>query len=319
MEYKDYYRILEVSREASPGEIKRAYRQLAMKYHPDRNSADPLAKEKFLEISEAFQVLSDPSRRQHYDAISASFTRWKAEGKSASAFRWEAYQQPPTASPNPAPAAPAEKTPRQPRSRLEFSEFFRRIFATPAPPSTTPTKGKKQSPPASPSLQYPVTLTLQEVLRGASRRLEIDGRQLEVKIPPGAAAGARVRIPQAVASPKGEKHDLVLIISLSEHPFFTRKEQDVYCQVEIDLYTAVLGGETRVRTLEGEVILHIPPGTQPGRSFRLAGLGLPALKNPALRGDQFVRVQVKLPQSLSPQERQLFEQLAQIYTQSKGG
>ncbi|MBC7337907.1 MAG: J domain-containing protein, partial [Clostridia bacterium] len=150
--------------------------------------------------------------------------------------------------------------------------------------------------------------------RGTTRVLQLDGRRLEVKIPAGVKTGSRVRIagegaPGIGGGPRG---DLFLKIKVLPHPIFERKGDDLYCEVDVDLYTALLGGEVRVPTLEGHVALRIPPETQAGRTFRLKGLGMPSLKNPSQRGDLYVKVRVKLPENLSDREKSLFRELANL-------
>ncbi len=160
--------------------------------------------------------------------------------------------------------------------------------------------------------QHETEITLQEAYQGTTRRMEVDGHRLDVKIPPGARTGTKVRMAEAVtAGPQGQKGDLYLIIKVLDDPRFERKGNHLYTDVTVDLYTAVLGGEVKVPTLSGDVVLKIPAGTQPGQTFRLANRGMPNLKNPQTHGDLYVRVKIDIPRKLSPQQRELFEKLAQ--------
>ncbi len=315
MEFKDYYAILGVSPDASEEEIKRAFRKLALKYHPDRNRGNKEAEEKFKEINEAYQVLSDPEKRARYDQMRAAYERWRQSGMPPGGFDWAQWGDIPGG------------------VRVEFrdlddlfggvggfSEFFRRFFGF-APeteagwdpfsslfgqPQTT------RTPRARPRLEHPITISLAEAYHGATRHIEVNGRRLEVKIPPGARTGTRVRLRRAVPLADGTMADLDLIVQVAPDPRFEREGDDLHIEVPVDLYTAVLGGEVRVPTLKGDVYLRIPPGTQCGQTFRLRGRGMPKLKRPGEFGDLYAHIKVKIPTQLSPRERQLFEELASL-------
>ncbi len=317
MEYKDYYKILGVDRNASAEEIKKAYRQLALKYHPDRNPGDKAAEEKFKEINEAYQVLSDPEKRAKYDQFSASYQRWQATGGQAP-FDWESWG-----------AAPGGV-------RVEFrdlddllggiggfSDFFRNLFggfggmdfsdmgaAQSRGGYTGASTSRRHKRPRA--YEQPIAIALQEAYHGSVRHIAVNGRRLEVKIPPGARTGTRIRLPEAVPLPDGTKADLYLVVEVMPDPRFEVKGHDLHTEVTVDLYTAVLGGEVTVPTPGGDVILTIKPGTQPGQVYRLRGRGMPYLKNPDRHGDLFVHVKVTIPKDLTPRERQLFEELARL-------
>jgi curved DNA-binding protein len=317
MEYKDYYNTLGVDRKASEEDIKRAYRKLALQYHPDRNPGDTKAEERFKEINEAYQVLSDPAKRARYDQLGESYSRWQQRGAPQGGFNWEEW----------ATASPGQGG----NVRVEygdlgdlfegggFSEFFQRIFGGRPDMGPTYTRrsqgGRPQTPAQRPSYEQQITISLQEAFQGSSRRIEVDGRRLEVKTPPGAKTGTKVRVADAVSTPDGQKGDLYLVLQVADDPRFERKVDDLYSDVPVDLYTAILGGEVTVSTMNGNVVLTIPGGTQPAQTFRLAGRGMPQLKNPQKRGDLYVRAKVNIPRKLTERERELFEELAKL---SKG-
>ncbi len=307
MDYKDYYKILGVDRKASEDEIKRAYRKLALKYHPDRNPNNKPAEEKFKEINEAYQVLSDPQKRARYDQLGDSYTQWQQRG-APGGFNWDEWA-----------TYPGGGNVRVEVGDIgdlfggglgDFSEFFRRIFGgmpnmgSSMPHSRTSTRTPK------PAYEYRTSISLKEAYEGTTRRIEVDGRRLEVKIPAGARSGTKVRMTDAVSTPDGHKGDLIILVDVQDSPGIERKNDDLYNEVKVDLYTAVLGGEVKVPTLSGEVVLKIPPGTQPGQTFRLAGKGMPQIKNPSKRGDQFVRVNVRIPRELTQEQKALFMKLA---------
>lgn len=309
MEYKDYYKILGVDRNASEDEIKKAFRKLAMKYHPDRNPGDKKAEETFKDINEAYEVLSDPEKRRRYDQLGESYTRWQQAGGAPGGFNWNEWFS----------GAPGGV--RVEYTNLDdlfgsgaggFSDFFQAIFGGMGggAATRTATRTARSRPPA---VEHPVEITLQEAYRGTERTVTIDGRRLQVKIPPGADNGTKVRMAGVgQPGPNGTRGDIYLVVQVTPDPRFERKGNDLYTDFDLDLYTAVLGGEARVHTPDGQVVLTIPPGTQPGQTFRLAGRGMPHLRNPQNRGDLFARARVTLPRNLTPQQREYFEKLARL-------
>ncbi len=309
MDYKDYYKILGVDRNASDEEIKRAYRKLALKYHPDHNPNDKTAEEKFKELNEAYQVLGDTQKKARYDQLGESYSRYQQRGGTPGNFNWEDWFS--------GSAAGGGGNVRVEYGDIndilggEFSEFFTRIFGgMPGQSRGVRNTGRAASQPR-PSYEQQVEISLYEAFSGTTRLMELDGRRLEVKIPKGARTGTQVRVPQVVSpGGPGEKSDLYLVIQVASDPRFERKGDDLYTEAPIDVYTAVLGGDTQVDTLSGKVVLTIPAGTQNGQTFRLAGRGMPKLKQPDHHGDLFVRVKVLIPRQLSEKQRSLFQELA---------
>jgi curved DNA-binding protein len=300
MEYKDYYKVLGVERKATQDEIKKAYRKLAMKYHPDHNPGDKKAEEKFKEINEAYQVLGDEKQRGRYEQLGDSYNRWQQTG-GATPFNWEDW---------------FARTPGGGATRVEvgdlgdlfgggFSDFFNMIFGN---TSAAGTRGqvRRTARPARQTLQeYPIQISLQEAYQGTERVLQIDSRRVQVKIPAGSQTGTKIRM--AKAAPDGS--DIYLKLEVAPDNNFERKGDDLYTETTIDLYTAVLGGQVRVKTLNGDVILSIPEGTQPSQAFRLAGKGMPKLRNPKEFGDLYVHIKVSMPRKLNQKQRTLFQQL----------
>jgi curved DNA-binding protein len=301
MEYKDYYKILGVDRNADQKDIRKAYRGLARQYHPDVNPGDRTAQERFKEINEAYEVLSDPEKRQKYDQLGTSWHQWQRMGGDPSGFDWGQWF---TGQPG--------------RVHVQygnldeilgglggFSDFFQTIFGgmQRASGHTTPQRGR--------DYEQEVEITLEEAFRGTTRILSKDGRRLEVKIPPGAETGSRIRM-AGEGGYGGAKGDLYLRVKVAPHPRFSREGDDLHVEIPLDLYTALLGGEVRVPTLKGDIMLKIPPETQSGKTFRLQGQGMPNLKAPKKRGDLYAKVKVRLPQKLTPLERELFEELKRL-------
>ena len=296
MDYKDYYKILGVERSASKEDIKRVYRKLAMKYHPDRNPGDKAAEEKFKEINEAYEVLIDPKKRGRYDQLGESYTQWQSGGGTPGGFNWEEWMT--RAQPGGRRTAP---------SGYEdlfggFSDFFGAIFGG-MPVSGSTRRGAARTP----TYEQPITISFEESYLGAQRILQMDNRRIEVKIPAGAQTGTKIRMAGVV-----QGADLILVIDVTPDPRFERREYDLYTDVTVDLYTAVLGGQVNVVTPAGAVVLTIPAGVQPGQSIRLAGRGMPHVRAPQTFGDLYARIKVTLPRHLNPQTRELFEKLRQM-------
>lgn len=304
MEYKDYYKVLGVDRKASADDIKRTYRKLAMKYHPDKNPGDKAAEEKFKDINEAYEVLSDPKKRARYDELGDSYTSWQRSG-GRNPFNWGEWT-----------TYPQGNVQQVDFEDLEgifgggFSDFFQQIFGGMG--GTRRSSGGRGTStrvqPRPQSYEQPVQITLQEAFHGTERTLMINDRRLQVRIPPGAKTGTKVRM--SGAAPGGG--DIYLVVEVLPDAQFERKGDDLHAEVTIDLPTAVLGGQATVHTLSGDVILTIPPGTQPGQTFRLSGRGMPRLRQPQTHGDLYVKTKVQLPRTLTPKQRALFEQLRDL-------
>ncbi|RLC65751.1 MAG: J domain-containing protein [Chloroflexi bacterium] len=320
MEYRDYYKILGVSRDASEKEIKRAYRKLARQFHPDVNPGDKRAEERFKEINEAYEVLSDPDKRHKYDQLGANWQQWQRMGRDPGQFDWSQWFA----------SAPGGV-------RVEwggdigdlfggsgasaFSDFFRTIFGGMGDTGYTRAaedlfrRPTGQHGVRGQDMDASIEITLEEAFHGTTRVLRQGNRRIRVKIPPGARTGSKVRIAgkggpgYGVGSPPG---DLYLNITVKPHPVYEREQDDLRCEIDVDLFTAVLGGQVRLATLNGDVSLRIPPGTDGGTTFRLRGKGMPNPRNPERRGDLLATVQIQVPKSLAPRERELFEELAHL-------
>ncbi len=302
MEYKDYYKILGVGRDADEKEIKRAYRKLARQYHPDVNPGDKRAEEKFKEINEAYEVLSDPQKRAKYDRLGSSWQQWQRMGRDPGQFDWGQWFT--GGGPGGARVEWSDLFGGA-KSGSAFSDFFNAIFGGMAGRGRT-MRGQ--------DVEAAVEISLEEAYHGTTRVLKGNGRRIRVKIPPGARNGSKVKVagkgsPGLGGGPPG---DLYLKITVKPHPIFKRKRDDLRCEVPVDLYTAVLGGSVRVPTLDGEVSLKIPPGTDGGKTFRLRGKGMPNPRDPQRFGDLLATVRIRVPHHLSERERELFEELARL-------
>ncbi|KAF0109641.1 MAG: hypothetical protein FD147_2148 [Chloroflexi bacterium] len=304
MDYKDYYKVLGVERNATQDLIKKTYRKLAMKYHPDQNKGNKQAEEKFKDINEAYEVLGDPKKRERYNQLGESYSQWQNQSGGRGNFNWNDWVI------------------NQQRGRTSqvdtggfgdafggFSDFFSAIFGG------MPVGGRTQTRQSTRAQVYEqkVQITLEEAYRGTQRQFQIGDRKIEVKIPAGAVTGTKVRVAGAVPSASGaQKSDIHLVIEVMSDPRFTIHGTDLNADVQIDLFTAILGGTVTIKTLSGEVRLTIPPGTQPGQKIRLAGRGLPKLKDNQVFGDLFALIKVDIPRKLTEKQRTLFEELKNL-------
>jgi len=313
MEYKDYYKVLGVGRDAKTDEIRKAYRKLARKYHPDVNPNNKDAEERFKEINEAYEVLTDPEKKAKYDRLGSSWQQYQQTGGEPGGFDWSAW------------FAPGAQGGAQRQTRSEyvdlndlfgaggFSDFFQSLFGGGGRPGASGARQAMMRP--GKDIEQPVEITLQEAYRGTTRILQIGNRRLEVKIPRGVRTGSRVRVSGEgePGSNGGAPGDLYLVVQVAEAPDYRLEGDTLIRRLPVDLYTLVLGGEVTFETLDGrKLALRIPPETRPGRTFRLRGQGMPRLKNPNEYGDLLVEVYPVIPQHLSEQERALFRQLAEL-------
>ena len=314
MEYKDYYKILGVKRDATSDEIRQAYRKLARKYHPDVNPNNKEAEERFKEINEAHEVLTDPEKRRKYDQLGANWQNYQQMGGDPNAFDWSQW----------AAGAPGGGRQRVYTEYVDFddlfgggggggfSDFFQTIFGGGG--AGTRTRRTAGFALDGRDFEQPVQITLEEAYYGTTRVIQTGERRLEVKIPAGVQTGSRVRVAGEGEPGRngGRPGDLYLVIEVLEHPIYKREGNDLHMRQEVDLYTMILGGETTVQSLKGRLSLRIPPETKSGRVFRLKGQGMPSLRNPNEFGDLYVEVIPALPEKLSAKEKEMFRQLAEL-------
>jgi len=322
MEYKDYYQTLGVKRDADAKEIKRAFRRLARQHHPDVNPGNKAAEERFKEINEAYEVLSDADKRRKYDQLGSEWARYQQGGGRPGDFDWSQWAAG-------APGAQGQRvhvrygTPEDLQDLFggasPFSDFFSQIFGGMGAGAAPGGYEYQVRPQRGQDYEQEVEISLQEAYHGATRALQKDGRRLEVKIPAGARSGTRVRMAGegAAGAAGGTAGDLYLRVRVLPDPQFERRGDDLHVTLPVDLYMAVLGGQVQVPTLSGPVMLTIPAGTQNGRAFRLRGKGMPRLRQADQYGDLFAKIDVQLPMDLSPRQRELFEELQR--TSQTGG
>jgi curved DNA-binding protein len=307
MEYKDYYKVLGVSKGASDKEIKSAYRKLAQRYHPDKNPGDKKAEEKFKEINEAYQVLGDPQKRAKYDRLGASYAQWERAGRPGGGFDFSQWMG--------GMGGGGTRVEYRDLNDLfggagGFSDFFNSIFGGGFGEGAGRAAARRAR---GEDLEQPIEITLEEAYQGTTRALSKGARRLEVKIPPGARTGTKIRVAgEGAPSFTGQQGDLFLVVTVRPHARFRREGDDLHVDVPVELYTALLGGEARVPTLNGDVLLTIPPETQSGTAFRLGGKGMPRLRQPSEHGDLYAHAVVRIPTGLTERERKLIAELAAL-------
>ncbi|HUL74679.1 MAG TPA: J domain-containing protein [Vicinamibacterales bacterium] len=321
MDFKDYYAALGVTKQASEADIKRAYRKLARKYHPDLNPGDKAAEAKFKEINEANEVLADPEKRRKYDELGANWRQYEQAqhdgGAGAAPGGWSAHF-----GGGPGGGTYRTMTPEEMQEMFgdgdPFSDFFHTFFGGGGPASAGGGTRAARSQRGH-DVEHPLDLTLEEAFTGTTRRLVTTRggkeRTVDVRIPPGVKDGARVRAAGEGGAGRsgGASGDLYLVVHVLPHPRFERRGQDVYVKVAVPVTTAVLGGEASVPTLSGSSLrLKVPELTGAGRVFRLRGHGMPAVGKAEDKGDLYATVEVQIPSSLTPEQRAHYEALRKL-------
>ncbi|PHN04454.1 DnaJ C-terminal domain-containing protein [Flavilitoribacter nigricans] len=316
MQYKDYYQILGVDKKATEKEIKKAYRKLATKYHPDKNPDDKAAEEKFKEITEAYEVLSDSEKRKKYEQLGANWEAFQQSG-----FDPNQYQQGNPFGQGGGHTFVFEGDPSEFFGGGGGSSFFDMFFGQGTQDKTDPFEafmhqrggrgGRSRAAYTGQDLQAEMDITLEEAYKGSSRTFTVNGDNLRIKIKPGAYDGQKLRL-KGKGNPGvngGQNGDLYIVLRINPDPRFNREGDNLVIEQEVDLYTALLGDQISIPTMTGSVNMRIPEGTSPGALLRLKGKGMPVYGKTDQYGDLLVRINVNFPKKLSDAERKAFEAL----------
>jgi curved DNA-binding protein len=295
MAFVDYYQILGISKNATEKEVKNAYRKQARKFHPDVNPNDKDAQKKFQEINEANEVLSDPAKRKKYDQYGKD---WKH------ADQYEAAgQRRPGAGRSPG----GQQTYTENFGESDFSDFFSSMFGGSG-------RQSRQSSFKGQDFNAELRLSLRDVYTTQKQTITVNGKSIRLTIPAGIENGQTIKIKGhgAAGINGGPSGDLFITFSIANDPEFKRVSNDLFKNTEIDLYTAILGGEIQIDTLNGKVKLQVKPGTQNGTKVKLKGKGFPVYKNDSQFGDLFITYSILIPTDLSDKEKELFIELSHL-------
>jgi curved DNA-binding protein len=297
VDYKDYYKILGVDKKATQDEIKKAYRVLAVKHHPDKNPNNKVAEEQFKLANEANEVLGNPEKRKKYDELGENWQQYEHAGNQqgrnpfggnqGGQYRYESNGNDPFG------------------GSSDFSDFFEQFFS-----GSSRNGGRTQNRRGG-DYETEMEITLEEAYQGTSRTIQVDNEKLRITTKPGSYTDQLLKIKNKGAKGSSEENrgDLFVKIKVKNHPNFIRKGDDLYHTQTIDLYTAVLGGEVVVKTLSGQVKIKIAEGTQNGKTIRLKGKGMPVYDKKDIFGDFYLEIKVQIPENLTDKQKELFEQL----------
>lgn len=311
MDYKDYYKALGVKKDASDSEIKSAYRKLANKYHPDKNQGDKSAEEKFKEISEAYEVLKDSTKRSKYDRLGMNWNKFRSTGGSSQDFNWSDYMSGGGRGGSGGFGGFGDMFSGGGRGG-DMSDFFEKIFGGGF-------SGGRQSngrprPVKGNDYETHIDLTLEDAFKGSSKILNVNGERIDIKFKPGIADGQTMKISGKGLSGKngGKNGDLIIKVKVVSSGKIERKNSDLYTDININLYKMILGGSATISIFGRKVQIKIAPETQSGKILKLSGLGMPHYSDQKRKGDLYVNIYPKLPTKLSGHEKKLFKELMEL-------
>jgi curved DNA-binding protein len=296
MEFLDYYKILGINKTASAKDIKSAYRKLARKFHPDLNPKDKEANKKFQQINEANEVLSDPEKRKKFDQYGKDWQHAEEYEKAKQNQQYSSNSRGQSFSGG--------------QGDTDFSEFFASMFGG----SQGAGRGQRQAKYRGEDYNSELQLDLTDAFTTHKQTLTVNGKSIRITIPAGIENGQTIKIPghggQGING--GPNGDLYISFSISNHSLFKRSGDNLYASVDLDLYTAVLGGEITLETLSGKVKLKVKPETQNGSKVKLKSKGFPVYKTEGLFGDLYITYNVKIPVNLSEKQKELFTELSEL-------
>jgi len=305
MDYKDYYKILGVEKSATADVIKKAYRKLAVKYHPDKNPNDKKAEDKFKEINEAYDVLSDATKRKKYDEMGENWKYAQQQHGGGGDFNYEQWARQQGAG-----RQQGQQQYYQGGDESQFSDFFESIFGHGGGGFGNSRQRSRQMKGEDYSAE--ATISLYDSFHGTTRQINLQTQKLNLKLKPGIEDGQILRMkgkggPGGNGGPAG---DLLITIHVQKDTLYERRGNDLYFDQPLDVYTAILGGKLAVHTIDKTLNISIPAGTDSDKVFRLKGMGMPLYNDAAQRGDSYVRVMIKVPKELTEDEKETLTRLA---------
>lgn len=298
----DYYKTLGITKTASADDIKKAFRKLAVQYHPDKNTDNPKAETKFKEINEAYETLKDPEKRKKYDQHGKDYQKYEGAGGGQYDFSGSRNN-------GGGGYAQYETNFDDAFGQGGFSSFFEQMFGGQGGGG-----GFGSAASAGRDLEAEMTINLQEAYFGVSRTISVNKQQLRITIKAGAANNQKLRLKgKGEKGSNGQSGDLYIYVKIEKHPTFERKGDDLYCNIKVDLYAAVLGGKVQIPTIKGTPInIPIPKGAQNGQKLRLKNLGMPLYGKADQFGDMFVKLRIEIPTNLTEKEESLFKELSKL-------
>jgi curved DNA-binding protein len=295
MAFIDYYKILGIDKTATPKDIKNAYRKLARKFHPDLNPKNADAKKNFQQINEANEVLSDPVKRKKYDQYgkdwqhAEEFEKANRQQQQSSSSRGERFSGG--------------------QSEDEFSDFFESMFG-----QSTGSSWNRQTKYKGEDYNTELHLNLIDAFKTQKQTFSVNGKSIRITIPSGVENGQTIKIPGHGGQGKngGPNGDLFITFSIANHPKIKRQGNNLYSTIDLDLFTAILGGEITIDTLNGKVKLIVKPETQNESKIKLKGKGFPVYKKDGQFGDLYITYSIKIPTNLTDKQKELFAELSKV-------
>lgn len=303
MDFKDYYRVLGLTKTATAEEIKKAYRKLAVKYHPDKNHGDKAAEEKFKEINEANEVLGDAEKRKKYDELGENWKYYQqtgGQGQHKEDFDWSKWEN---------GNSRQQYSSNERFQENDFSDFFENIFGSQFKGNTRQANSIKGQ-----DYTAEMEILLEEAYTGTTRQVDLNGEKLQLKIKRGVKDGQVLRIKEKGGKGinGGKNGDVLITVHIPENKIYKRKDDDLYCDTPVDIYTLILGGETVIKTFRSTIKISITKETENGKVVRLKGMGMPKYDTENMFGDLYIKLNVQLPKNLSSKEMELFKELSNL-------